>query len=53
MYINHKHKNQKIFVDQLNKVLVHFNVVTNLISTPLLLSYMFKPNNKQYDSSFC
>jgi len=55
MYINHNHNNQKIFIDQseyLNKVLAHFNVETNLTSTLLLLDYMFKPNDKQCDSSF-
>ena len=48
-------KNQKIFVDQskyLNKVLAYFNIAINLTSTPLLLGYMFKPNNKQYDPNF-
>ena len=55
MYISHNCKNQKIFLDQsecLNKVLAYFNIATNLTSTPLLLGYVFKPNNKQYDLSF-
>ena len=55
MYINYNYKNQKIFIDQskyLDKVLVYFNITTNLTSTPLLLSYVFKPNNKQYNPSF-
>jgi len=55
MYINYNCKDQKIFVDQseyLNKVLAWFNVTTNLISTLLLLGYMFKPNDKQYDLNF-
>ena len=55
MYINCNYKDQKIFVDQSeysNKVLAQFNVVTNPTSTLLLLGYMFKPNNKQYDSNF-
>jgi len=55
IYISHNHKDQKIFVDQseyLNKVLVCFNVVTNPTNTPLPLGCMFKPNNKQYDTSF-
>jgi len=56
MCINHNHKNQKIFVNQyeyLNKVLAWFNVATNPTSTLLPLSYVFKPNNKQYDPNFC
>ena len=56
IYISHNCKNQKIFVDQnkyLDKVLVYFNIVTSLISTPLLLGYVFKPNDKQCDPSFC
>ena len=47
--------NQKIFIDQseyLNKVLAYFNIATNLTSASLLLYYVFKPNNKQYDPSF-
>ena len=55
MYINCNYKDQKIFVDKSeysNKVLAQFNVVTNPTSTLLLLGYMFKPNNKQYDSNF-
>jgi len=55
MYINCNYKNQNIFIDQfkyLNKVLACFNIVTNLTSTPLLLGYMFKLNNKQCDHSF-
>jgi len=50
------HKNWKIFVDQykyLDKVLVYFNIVTNLTSTPLLLGYVFKLNDKQYNTNFC
>ena len=49
IYISYNCMNQKIFVDQskyLNKVLAWFNIVTNLTSTLLLLSYMFKPNDK-------
>ena len=49
MCINYNYKNQKIFVDQfeyLDKVLIYFNIATNLISTPLLSSYMFKPKDK-------
>ena len=56
MYISHNYKNQKIFIDQskyLDKVLVYFNIVTNPTSTLLLLGYMFKPNNKQCNHSFC
>ena len=55
MYINCSYKNKKIFVDQseyLNKVLVQFNIATNPTSAPLLLGYMFKPNNKQYNPNF-
>jgi len=55
MHISCNCKNQKIFVDQskyLNKVLACFNIATNPTSTLLLLGYMFKPNNKQYDISF-
>ena len=29
-----------------------FNVATNPKSTPLLLDYVFKPNNKQYNPNF-
>ena len=46
----------KIFVDQseyLNKVLACFNIATNPTSTSLPLYYVFKPNDKQYNSSFC
>ena len=53
MYISHNCKNQKIFVDQseyLNKVLAYFSIATNPTSTPLLLGYMFKPNDKQCNS---
>ena len=56
MCINYNCKDQKIFVDQseyLNKVLVWFNVATNPTSTSLSLGYVFKPNDKQYDSNFC
>jgi len=56
MYISHNCNDQKIFVDQskyLNKVLAQFNVATNPISTPLLLDYVFKPNNKQCNPNFC
>jgi len=55
IYINCNCKNQKIFVDQseyLNKVLAQFNITTNLTSTSLLLDYVFKLNNKQYDPNF-
>ena len=49
MYISYNYKNQKIFINQskyLNKVLVCFNIVTNPTSIPLLLGYIFKPNDK-------
>jgi len=49
MYISHNCKDQKIIVNQseyLNKVLVYLNLATNLTSTPLLLDYVFKPNDK-------
>ena len=55
MYISHNHKDQKIFVNQseyLNKVLVYFNITTNPTSTPLLLGYVFKSNNKHGNFSF-
>jgi len=55
MYISHNYKDQRIFIDQseyLNKILVHFNIETNLTSTSLPLGYMFKPNNKQYNPNF-
>jgi len=35
------------------KVLVHFNVVTNPTHTPLLSKFSFKPNEKQCDPKFC
>ena len=47
IYINYNYKNQIIFIDQsenINKVLVCFNIATNLIDTLLLLKYVFKPN---------
>ena len=56
MHISYNHKNQKIFVNQseyLNKVLAYFNIATNPTSTLLLLNYMLKPNDKQYNPSFC
>jgi len=56
MHISHNCKNQKIFIDQceyLEKVLVHFNVVTNPTHTPLPSKFSFKPNKKQYDPKFC
>ena len=55
MHISYNCKNQKIFVDQseyLNKVLAQFNVATNTTSTLLLLDYIFKSNDKQYDFNF-
>ena len=55
MYTSYNYKDQKIFVDQseyLNKVLVHFNVTTNLTSTLLALGHVFKFNNKQYNPNF-
>jgi len=55
MCINCDHKDQKIFVDQyeyLNKVLAWFNVATNPTSIPLLLGYIFKPNNKLCNPNF-
>ena len=56
MHISYNCKNQKIFIDQceyLEKVLVHFNVVTNPTHTPLPSKFSFKPNKKQYDPKFC
>ena len=56
MCISYNCKNQKIFVNQseyLDKVLVYFNMETNLTSTLLLLNYALKLNDKQYNSSFC
>ena len=56
MHISRNHKNQKIFINQyeyLEKVLVHFNVVTNSTHTPLPSEFSFKPNEKQYDPKFC
>jgi len=55
MYINHDHKDQKIFVAQseyLNKFLAWFNVTTNPTSTPLPLDYVFKLNDKQCNPNF-
>jgi len=55
MHISCDHKNQKIFIDQyeyLEKVLAHFNVVTNPTHTPLPSEFSFKPNEKQYDPKF-
>jgi len=55
MYISHNCKDQRIFVDQseyLNKVLAWFNIATNTTSTLLLLGYVFKPNDKEYDPNF-
>jgi len=52
MHISRDCKNQKIFIDQceyLEKVLVHFNVVTNPTHTLLLSEFSFKPNEKQCD----
>jgi len=49
MHISYDHKNQKIFIDQykyLEKVLVHFNVITNSTHTLLLSEFSFKPNKK-------
>jgi len=49
MFISCNCKDQKIFVDQskyLNKVIAYFNIATNPTSTPLLLDYVFKPNDK-------
>jgi len=49
IYISFNHKNWKIFVDQseyLDKFLAYFNIATSLMSTLLLLDYMFKPNDK-------
>jgi len=56
MHISCNHKNQKIFINQyeyLEKVLVHFNVVTNPTHTPLPSEFSFKLNEKQYDPKFC
>ena len=47
IYINYNYKDQIIFIDQsenIDKVLVCFNIVTNLTDTLLLLKYVFKPN---------
>jgi len=55
MHISHDCKNQKIFIDQceyLEKVLVHFNVVTNPTHTPLPSEFSFKPNEEQCDPKF-
>jgi len=55
MCINCNCKDQKIFVDQseyLKKVLAQFNITTNPTSTPLLLGYVFKPNDKQCNHNF-
>ena len=49
MHISCNCKNQKIFIDQceyLEKVLAHFNVVTNPTHTPLPSEFSFKPNEK-------
>jgi len=56
MHISHNCKNQKIFIDQceyLEKMLVHFNVVTNPTHIPLPSEFSFKPNEKQCDPKFC
>ena len=56
MHISCNCKNQKIFIDQceyLEKVLAHFNVVTNPTHTPLPSEFSFKPNEKQCDPKFC
>jgi len=37
----------------LEKVLAHFNVVTNPTHTPLPSEFSFKPNEKQCDPKFC
>jgi len=45
----------KIFIDQceyLEKVLTHFNVVTNPTHTPLPSEFSVKPNEKQYNPKF-
>jgi len=55
MHISCDHKNRKIFIDQyeyLEKVLVHFNVVTNPTHTLLPSEFSFKPNEKQCDPKF-
>ena len=55
MCISYSYKDQRIFIDKseyLNKVLACFNIVTNLISTLLLLGYVFKSNDKQCNSNF-
>ena len=36
----------------MNKVLAWFNIATNPTSSLLLLDYVFKSNNKQYDPNF-
>jgi len=56
MHISCDRKNQKIFIDQckyLEKMLAHFNVVTNPTYTPLPSEFSFKPNEKQCDPKFC
>ena len=54
MCMSCNHKNWKIFVDQykyLDKVLAY--IMTNPTSTLLLLGYVFKLNDKQYNLNFC
>ena len=56
IHTSHNCKNWKIFINQskdLNKVLAYFNVAINPTSTPLPLDYMFEPNDKQCNPSFC
>jgi len=39
--------------EYLEKVLAHFNIVTNPTHTPLPSKFSFKPNKKQCDPKFC
>jgi len=55
MHISYDRKNWKIFINQyeyLEKVLAHFNVVTNPTHTLLPSEFSFKPNEKQCDLKF-
>ena len=55
MYINHNHKDQKIFEDQseyLNKVLTWFNITTNPTSTSLSLGYVFKQCDPNFHQKY-
>jgi len=55
MHIVYDCKNCKMLIDQckyLEKVLVHFNVVTDPTHTSLPFEFVFKPNTKQCDPKF-